>query len=90
MDWRVPKGSLLSIDAVAPLEHTNCFNHDSLVSLAIDQGLKPIRFLACGPRATRQQKILNTIRRLRDAVSGRWHRSTALFFQAPGEWTPVS
>jgi hypothetical protein len=90
MDWTAPKGSLLSIDAVAPLEHTNCFNHDSLVSLAASQGLKPIRSLACGPRATRQQQVLNTIRRLRDAVTGRWQRSTFLFFQAPGEWTPAS
>jgi len=90
MDWRAPKGSLLCINAVAPLEHINCFNHHSLVALAASQGLKPIRSLACGPRASRHQRILNALRRLRDALTGRWKRSTFLFFQSPGEWTPAS
>ena len=43
-DWAAPKGSLHSLNAVAPLEHLNCFHHDSLVQMAHVAGLKPVKF----------------------------------------------
>ena len=34
MDWTAPKGSLKSLNPVAPLEHINCFYRKSMLSLA--------------------------------------------------------
>lgn len=43
-DWMAPKGTARSLDCVAPLEHLNCFDHDSLVRLAAEFGLTPFVF----------------------------------------------
>ena len=45
MDWRAPKGSKYSLNLVAPLEHINCFNENSLIYLAKLAGLKKIDVL---------------------------------------------
>ena len=41
-DWTAPKGTKHSLNAVAPLEHVNCYQHKSLVALASHVGLRPI------------------------------------------------
>jgi SAM-dependent methyltransferase len=38
-DWDAPKGSRDSLNAIAPLEHINCFNKKALVVLAARAGL---------------------------------------------------
>jgi len=42
-DWAAPKGSKHSLNAVAPLEHLNCFPRTALVRMAASAGLRPIR-----------------------------------------------
>ena len=39
-DWRAPKGSRNSLNAVSPLEHINCFTHASLLKMAGLAGLR--------------------------------------------------
>ena len=87
LDWHAPKGAADCINAVAPLEHINCFHHDALVSMAEACGLMPIRTLASGKRTSRADRLLGPVRRIRDFITGRWRRSTFLCFQAPGRWT---
>lgn len=41
-DWTATKNSAGSLNAVAPLEHINCFRHETLVSLARHAGLKVV------------------------------------------------
>jgi SAM-dependent methyltransferase len=45
-DWEAPKGSPRSMNAVAPLEHLNCFDHASLVRFGALLGLEPFQFPA--------------------------------------------
>ncbi len=40
MDWKASKGSKRSLNAVAPLEHINCFNERSLILLAQRAGFE--------------------------------------------------
>jgi 2-polyprenyl-3-methyl-5-hydroxy-6-metoxy-1,4-benzoquinol methylase len=42
MDWNAPKSSHLSLNAVAPLEHINCFNQHSLTAMACKADLVPV------------------------------------------------
>ena len=42
MDWTAPKGSANSLNPIAPLEHINCFSHESLVRMAGIIGLEPV------------------------------------------------
>lgn len=64
-DWRATKGSAASLNAVAPLEHVNCFEHESLKRLVFRSGefelfnyplrqfidpMERVRFLASGFR----------------------------------------
>lgn len=42
-DWKAPKGSPNSLNAIAPLEHINCFVHESIIQMAREAGLKPVR-----------------------------------------------
>lgn len=42
-DWMAPKESRRSLNAVAPLEHINCFRHRSLVMMARRAGFIPVR-----------------------------------------------
>lgn len=43
-DWAAPKGSHDSLNAIAPLEHVNCFAGDSLSRLAAMGGLEPFAY----------------------------------------------
>jgi len=43
-DWSAPKGSARSLNAVAPLEHVNCFDHSSLTAVGVAAGLEPFGF----------------------------------------------
>jgi len=44
-DWEAPSGNgtEYSLNALAPLQHINCFNHDALVSIAEKAGLKQVK-----------------------------------------------
>ena len=39
MDWNAAKGHENSLNAVAPLEHINCFNTETVMTLAQSKGL---------------------------------------------------
>lgn len=41
-NWAVAKQANNSLNAIAPLEHINCFNHHALVNMARMAGLEPI------------------------------------------------
>jgi len=43
-NWSAPKGSPASLNAVAPLEHVNCFDHRSLTAVGRAAGLEPFQF----------------------------------------------
>ena len=43
MDWEAPKGSIKSLNPVAPLEHINCFYRKSMLELARVVGLKEVK-----------------------------------------------
>ena len=58
-DWGAPKGSGDSLNAVAPLEHINCFNYHSLVRLANESGLEEIY-----PEGPYQEPPLEVIRQI--------------------------
>jgi 2-polyprenyl-3-methyl-5-hydroxy-6-metoxy-1,4-benzoquinol methylase len=45
-DWNAAKGSPRSLNAVAPLEHINCFNHRSLETLGVRAGLRRFTYPA--------------------------------------------
>lgn len=42
MDWTAEKGSRNSLNAVAPLEHINCFRRSALIELGRRAGLMPV------------------------------------------------
>lgn len=43
MDWSAPKGSQLSLNAVSPLEHINCFTRPTLQKMAASAGLREVK-----------------------------------------------
>lgn len=43
-DWEAPKGSQRSLNAIAPLEHVNCFSAHSLGRLGSESGLEGFRY----------------------------------------------
>jgi 2-polyprenyl-3-methyl-5-hydroxy-6-metoxy-1,4-benzoquinol methylase len=43
MDWAAPKGSLRSLNPVAPLEHINCFTRKAMLKLAEDALLQEVK-----------------------------------------------
>lgn len=45
-DWTAPKGSGRSLNAIAPLEHINCFDHRSLIALGERAGLRRFTYPA--------------------------------------------
>jgi len=77
-DWAAPKGSPRSLNAVAPLEHINCFNHRSVVALGERVGLRRFDY------STRQ--YMDSWERARFIASAVAHRlkgpsGTLLLFQ---------
>lgn len=43
-DWQLPKGDPASLNAIAPLEHVNCWEHESLTALGRIGGLDVFRY----------------------------------------------
>lgn len=43
LDWTAPKGSRDSLNSVAPLEHINCFNYNSLITMADIAGFEQVK-----------------------------------------------
>ncbi|TVQ64951.1 MAG: class I SAM-dependent methyltransferase [Balneolaceae bacterium] len=44
MNWQAKKGTRKSLNAVAPLEHINCFKRDSIIEMGKIAGLKEVHF----------------------------------------------
>lgn len=44
MNWTAKKGSRESLNAVAPLEHINCFRRNSIIKMGKKVGLREIQF----------------------------------------------
>jgi 2-polyprenyl-3-methyl-5-hydroxy-6-metoxy-1,4-benzoquinol methylase len=87
MDWTAPKRSKNSLNCVAPLEHINCFTHNSLIRMAEVAGLAPVRIRA---RPSLNRSLLNYT--LREVIRPYYHRlteSTYLFFQRSTEEHPL-
>ncbi len=79
-DWGAPKGSAGSLNAVAPLEHLNCFDATALSRLATDAGLTPFRYPL--------RRFLHPMMRIRFAATSLLHRvrrpvGTLQYFQKP-------
>lgn len=81
-NWSAPKGSPLSLNPVAPLEHVNCFNHSSLRTLARESGLVPIDN---GASLKDQLHSLTLKQRAKAALRPYWHRLLALRGQPFGK-----
>lgn len=85
-NWQAPKYTVESLNPVAPLEHLNCFNRDSLSRLARECGLIPIEV----PTATIQICPRGGIQTVKTILRPYWHRlqgiqrsaSICLFFRA--------
>lgn len=52
-DWQAPKGAPDSLNAVAPLEHLNCFTPDALMTMAAKAGFGPAEIRL--PRRKKQE-----------------------------------
>lgn len=79
-DWSAPKGTAKSLNAVAPLEHVNCFTHAALVHFGSTLGLELMHY------PTRQ--FLDPWERVRFAASALLHtlrrpKGTMLLFRKP-------
>lgn len=77
-DWVAPKGSARSLNAIAPLEHVNCFTHKTVMHLAASLGLSAFTY------PTRQ--FLDTWERMRFVASAVPHavrkpKGTMLLFR---------
>lgn len=79
-DWLAPKDSPNSLNAVAPLEHINCFNYDVVVRLATRAGLEE-RFVP----AKYAISLVDALRKRVKPVYFRLRRrkSTELYFARP-------
>ncbi|MFN8024848.1 MAG: methyltransferase domain-containing protein [Acidimicrobiia bacterium] len=79
-DWTAPKGSARSLNAVAPLEHVNCFSHTALVRFGERLGLTPMHYPV--------RQFLDPWERMRFAASALVHsvrrpKGTMLLFAKP-------
>jgi 2-polyprenyl-3-methyl-5-hydroxy-6-metoxy-1,4-benzoquinol methylase len=79
-DWNARKGSSRSLNAIAPLEHVNCFTHRTIMDLARGLGLQPFTYPI--------QQFLDPSERLRFVASSIAHavrqpKGTMLLFQKP-------
>ena len=90
-DWKAPKDSPKSLNAVAPLEHLNCYSHDVLVAMAAKVGLKPIhvpakRSARTHAPDTRSQSLMRILKNVvglsnnRDELPEGEFEGTSLFF----------
>jgi len=85
-DWEAPKGSGCenSLNAVAPLQHINCFDRDVLVTMAGKAGLSPAQIPGISRPVTGvKQRIKNFVRPYYSLfVSGEVRKKgTTLFFK---------
>ena len=89
-DWSAGKGTPNSLNAVAPLEHINCFHHNSLVTLGKSCGLA-----LHSPREVSQQKqqihgfkdgtkafLRKCHRKLKGSDHSPLRKGTSLYFQS--------
>lgn len=86
-DWLAPPESDRSLNDVAPLQHINCFNFQSLVSMARLAGLEEVKVEAdLLQPATTGGKLKSAVRHYVHIVVPRWHekrrrKSTNLCFR---------
>lgn len=90
-NWAAPRGSRRSLNAVAPLEHINCFGHETLVMLARAAELTPVElqtdtYVEVEDGRNGRHRIRTGFRRLKRAIKGfvpefgRRRGGTYLFF----------
>lgn len=90
-NWSAPKGSSRSLNAVAPLEHINCFNHEALVRMGQRASLKIVNLthetqIKVVGRGSGGAGLRKRLGRLKRAVQGVFpsnvarHRGTYVFF----------
>lgn len=82
-DWRAAKGSQNSLNPVAPLEHINCFNHASLVTLAQQAGLR----LVGNQQLVFGQQPLGMAGKVKAILRPAWHRLRGIESEAAAEGT---
>lgn len=89
-DWTAFKGSQNSLNPVAPLEHINCFTHDTLVRMARKAGLNLIvipesRMMSLKKNAALMSSKISPKEKIKSVVKPYYysfigHKSTRLFF----------
>ena len=79
MDWNAPKGHVNSLNAVAPMEHINCFKTKTLLILAEQCGLVQIDL----PNTRRQYRSKKDFikKTLRSVFKNKEMNSTSQFFK---------
>lgn len=83
-DWSAAKGTKDSLNLVSPLEHINCFNHDSLVRLATNANLQltTIPLTTQIAHSTNWQLPKEAVKNIVNPLRQRWlHRGTNLLFR---------
>lgn len=74
MDWDAPKGHKNSLNTIAPLEHINCFNTKSIITMAESVGLKwyDLNYYPCieykDRPLTKKEKLIISIDLIVDTV----------------------
>lgn len=82
-NWQAPKGTADSLNVVAPLEHINCFNHKSLLTMAKRSGLSLVTSLAYRKYPRSVMDVLKNSFRHWYINKVRPNKGTYLFFQKP-------
>lgn len=82
-DWRAPKGSPTSLNAVAPLEHVNCFHREALVRMAGEAGLELVESLSVSRRQRWQERGKKAVRLLLRSLTSRHPVGIHHYFRRP-------
>lgn len=95
-DWTAPKRAPCSLNAVAPLEHINCFSRETLLRFGSEAGLQPVELnygthISLTRRDKKRKGIRSTLKRLKGAFlrssssSPNGQRETCVFFRQINE-----
>lgn len=81
-NWNAPKGTADSLNAVAPLEHVNCFNFNALIRFARNEKLIPIDISK--KISNSEGKYMSKIERIRDSLKPYYRRMRKVIGSSPG------
>ena len=80
-DWQAPKGSINSLNSVAPLEHINCFSSASIIKMAALCKLRPVELpLYHTHQNSLKNASIKTLKSIYNRVMKPSHDHTALYF----------